>query len=145
MEFRKSGPQVRQVADAEAHQRSGEGAAGEGQPLRVAANRGHGGLTGLVKSLGEHGEREVGAHHPASKPILAGKLQSQIEGARAGVQIASRGGPLPSERRDRTTAPPPVDVEAEHMIEQVVAVRDLAEEGPHLRGPIRSVCGLRLA
>jgi len=145
VEFVEPGREIGQVAHPEAYHRPREGTACEGQPLRVAAHGGYGRAADLGQSAREHREGEVGADHPAAETGSAGQFQPQIEGPGAGVQVGSPGRTPPIERGDRSLAPPPVHVEAEHMVEQVVAGSDFAEQGPHLRGAFASPGGLRFA
>ena len=69
----------------------------------------------------------------SAQSFLARELSPDVERSGAQIEISSRRGAFPFQRIERTTAPHPVDVEAQEMIEQIVPRRDLFEDGANIR------------
>lgn len=91
----------------------------------------------------QHGKRKVGSHHTTRKPVPPRQFQGEIEGARARIQIGSVRGAFPPEGPYGAPAPSPVDVQAQDVIQEIVARCDLAEERSNLHGALIPGCRVR--
>ena len=86
---------------------------------------------GLGGSPDQHFMAKIGTHHrhpTIGRPVIG---QRQVAGAGADVEDGSR--PL---RRDQPGSPPApvtIDIEAQQVIEQIVARRDVVEHAPDTR------------
>ena len=72
----------------------------------------------------KHGKGEIGGYHTALKSGVPGESRGDVERARANIEIRRCRRALPAELRDRAAAPEPVDVEAQEMVEKIIARRD---------------------
>ena len=132
-----------QVSHPEPHRDAGEGAVRERQAAGVGAYGQHRTGSCLAAAARQHRKSEVRGQDGPLEPAPSRQFDGQIEGAGAHVEECLPGRGFPFELADRAPAPPAVEVEAEEVIEQVVAWRDLAEEGSDALGPVPSLVSLR--
>ena len=78
------------------------------------------------------GNGEVGRDDGSTEVRLTGQLEAQIESPGAGIQEPSVRVILPTEEFYGLPPPTSIDVEAEDMIQEIVAWCDLGEESPDL-------------
>src|SRR5213594_318294 len=126
--------QVREVPHPERDHRAVEAAIDEGQHERVGGN-GTGARRLALPPL-EHRHHEVRADHAAREARLMRQRRREVQGARAEIEIDTVRSSLPAEPPHRGPAPAAVQVEAEEMIEKIVARRDSGEHTTHI-GPLR--------
>src|SRR5213592_2809768 len=123
--FAQSPVEVGNVAYAESHQGAVEPRRGKRQRQHVGGD-GNGPRRLILTAL-EHRDHEVRADHTAAKPVAARQLGGEIECARAEVEIGAVGFRFPAESRDGGAAPGPIHVEAEQVVQEVVARCDRGE------------------
>src|SRR5437773_2752827 len=122
--------QVGQVADAEADGGAVEQRVGERQ-LQSVGRDGRG-ARGLAAAAGEHRDDEVRSDDAPPKAGGAGQRSGQVQRAGAEVEVDAVGARLPAEARDGRAAPGAVHVEAQQVVEEVVARRDGGEQAAHV-------------
>ena len=123
--FSQAGVQVREVPDPEADERAVEGGVRKRQRQRIGTHRHRAGC--LAPAAHEHRHGKIGAEHGAAEAGLARQLGSEIERAGTEIEIDAARPPLPVEARDRGSAPGTIHVEAEQVVQEVVARRDGGE------------------
>src|SRR5437764_1136842 len=84
----------------------------------------------------EHWHHEVRADHAAREARLAHERLRELERAGAEIEIDAVWSSLPAEPSHRGAAPAAIHVEAEEMIEEVVARGNGGEHAAHV-GPLR--------
>src|SRR5262249_36963265 len=82
----------------------------------------------FASARAKHRLREVRGDDAAREARPSRKHCGDVEGARAEIDIGTRGRTLPAERSDRTTPPGRLDFAGEEVIEEIVARRDLGED-----------------
>lgn len=76
---------------------------------------------------------EVGSHNSSPKTGQRAKGHRQIHRAGTEVEVGTFRGPFPAQLRDRSAAPHSIDIEAEHMIQQVITRSDGREHASDAR------------
>src|ERR1700752_1645855 len=127
--FAQGPVQIGYIADAESHQRTVESRRGKRQRECIGGD-GHGARS-LVTSLRQHGDDEVGADHAAAKTIAARQLGGEIECPGAQIEVRAVRLCFPAEPLHGGPPPGPVDVQAQQMIQEVVARCDRGEDFSH--------------
>src|SRR2546425_989976 len=97
----------------------------EPQRQRVGGNRSGAGRFVLAQS--QHRDHEVGTDHAAAKTGLPGELGGKVQCAGADIEIGAVGFSFPAEARHGGAPPGPIHVEAEQVVQEVVARRDRRE------------------
>jgi len=110
----------------------------DGKPEYVAfviRHDGHGARRFFLAAP-QHRHREVGADHRAAEARRARQLGRQVHRAGTNVEIHAVRPRLPTKPRHRGPAPAAILIQAEEMIEEIVARCDGAEHAAHV-GPLR--------
>src|SRR5712664_596979 len=128
--FAQTAVQIREVANAESHHRTVEPRRGEGE-LQGVCGDGRSARR-LVAAPRKHRDYEVSADHAATEAVPPGELRGEVERAGAEVEIDAVRFRLPAEPRHRGAAPRPIHVEAEQMVQEVVARRDRGKHATHV-------------
>src|SRR6266513_1667008 len=123
--------EIRQVSDPEGHHGTVEPGVGERERERIGADRT--GACSLALPPRQHGDHEVRADDGPAESAGARERRREIERAGAEIEIGAVGSPLPREPSHRGAAPGTVHVEAQQMVQQVVARRDRGEHAAHVR------------
>jgi hypothetical protein len=135
-DLRQAGPQVGQVAHAEADRDGIERAIREGEPESVPFDRhapvGQALPVELLPGDGEHGPGEIAADDEGGGFRLRGESHAQIPGAPAQVQDAQPG--VDTRLAGRLAAPAGVEVEAQNVIQEVVPAGNAGEHRFDFRG-----------
>ena len=126
--------QVGQVADAEADGGAVERRVGERQ-LQGVGRDGRGARR-LAAAAGEHRDDEVRPDDAPPKAGGAGERGGQVQRAGAEVEVDAVRARLPAEPRDSGAAPGAVHVQAQQVVQEVVARRDGGEQAAHV-APLR--------
>ncbi len=127
----EAGVQIRQVSDPEGHHGTVEPGVDERERERVGADGT--GAWRLALPPRQHGEHEVRAEHGPAEPGRAGERRREIERAGAEIEIGAVGSLLPREPSHCGAAPGAVHIEAQEMVQQVVARRDRGEHAAYVR------------
>src|SRR6267378_1488665 len=122
--------EVGEIAYAKSHQRAVEPRRGKRQLQRVGGDR-HG-AGGLVAASRKHRDREIGADHAAAKAVAARQLRGEVQSAGAEVEIGTVRFRFPIEPRNGGATPGPIHVEAQQMVQEVVARCDRCEHATHV-------------
>src|SRR5882672_8263819 len=123
--FAEAAVEVGEIAYAKSHQRAVEPRRGKRQRQRVGRDRS--GAGGFVPAPRQHRDHEVGADHAAAKTGLPGELGGKVQGAGADIEIGAVGFSFPAEARHSGAPPGPIHVEAEQVVQEVVARSDRGE------------------
>src|SRR6058998_39479 len=116
----QSAVEIGEIAYAKSHQRAVEPRRGKRQRQRVGGDRSGAGR--LVLAQGQHRDHEVGADHAAAKTGLPGELGGKVQCAGADIEIGAVGFSFPAEARHGGAPPGPIHVEAEQVVQEVVAL-----------------------
>src|SRR5207247_692030 len=138
--FPEDGVQIRKVPHPEGHHGTVEPGVDEREGERVGADGS--GAWRFVLPPRQHGEHEVRAEHGPAEPGRAGERRREIERAGAEIEIGAVGSQLPREPSHRGAAPGAVHIEAQEMVQQVVARRDRGEHADYVR-PLRFATRVR--
>src|SRR6266540_79224 len=129
--FAEAPVEIGEITYAKSHQRAVEPRRGKRQRQRVGGDRDGAGR--FPPALRQHRNHEVGADHPAAKAVTPRELGGKVECAGAEVEVRAVGFRFPTEPRHSGTAPGPIDVEAEQVVQEVVARRDRCEHATDVR------------
>src|SRR3989441_412503 len=105
--------------------RGGEPRRGKRQLQRVGGDRD--GAKSFALALRQHRDHEVGADHTAAEAALPGELGGQVQRTGAQIQVSAVGFSFPAEARHGSAPPGPIHVEAEQVVQEVVARSDRGE------------------
>jgi hypothetical protein len=133
-EFAEALVEAGQVPDTETHGRAIEARIREREPERIRAGRDDRAPSRLGLAVLQHREGEVAGEDLPPEPGPLRQFQREVQRPRAGVQETALGRPAIQEQIDGTASPAFVYVQAEEVVEQVVARRDRAEHAAHRRG-----------
>src|SRR6185436_989810 len=128
--FTQTAVQVGQIAYAKSHQRTVEPRRGKRQRQSIGGDGS--GARSLVASPRQHGYDEIGPDHSAAKSIAARQLGGEVEGPGAQVEVGAVRLRFPAEPLHGGAPPRAVDVEAEQMIQEIVARCDRREHVSHV-------------
>src|SRR5881394_2986702 len=123
---------VGKIAYAKSHQGAVEARRGKRQ-LQSVGGDGHRMRCFFLASC-QHRNGKVGPDDSAAKPLPARQCGGEVERAGAEIEIGAVGLRLPAEARDRAAAPRPIHVEAEQVVQEVVARCDRRKHATHVRG-----------
>src|SRR6267143_5225201 len=123
--FVEAAVEVGEIAYAKSHQRAVEPRRGKRQRQRVGGDRDGAGRFALA--LRQHRDHEVGADHTAAEAALSGELGGQVQRAGTEIEIGAVGVSFPTEARHGGAPPGPIHVEAEQVVQEVVARSDRGE------------------
>src|SRR6266566_4328 len=123
--FAKAPVEIGEIAYAKSHQRAVEPRRGKRQRQRVGRDRDGAGR--FAPALREHRDHEVGADHTAAEAALPGELGGQVQRAGAEIEVGAGGLSFPAESRHGGAPPGPIHVEAEQVVQEVVARSDRRE------------------
>src|SRR2546425_3579912 len=123
--FAEAPVEVGEIAYAKSHQRAVEPRRGKGQLQRVGGDRD--GAKSFALALRQHRDHEVGADHTAAEAALPGELGGQVQRTGAQIQVSAVGFSFPAEARHGSAPPGPIHVEAEQVVQEVVARSDRGE------------------
>ena len=121
------------VPDPECDDGSSQLSGRNGKLDSIRSDRTDPGAPDLRGSRPEHRLSEVGADNQSSKSGKARDLSGDVHRARAQIEIPSGLIAIHSQLGDRLFTPAPVDVEAEDVIQEVVAGSDLREDPLYVR------------
>ncbi len=130
------GIEVHEVSDPEPDRRPVEGGIRVGQFESVGGDRDD--PLRLAPAELEHPGDEIGPDDQSVESWLAGEGGGQVEGAGTEVEIATIGKLFPIETRDRFASPPLVEVQAEQVVQEIVARCDGVKHPAHVGALFRA-------
>src|SRR5690348_7014146 len=132
--FLEPSVQIREIPHSESDHGAVEPGVGKREREHVGADGT--GACRLAPPQRQHREHEIRRDHGAAERALSDECRRELEGTGAQIEVGAVRSALPAESLHRGTAPGPVDVETEEMIQEVVARRDGGEHAAHVR-PLR--------